>query len=119
MAGEREQREALHELQRQFRARVEALDLDSPGYVQAFQQMSDDWRTISEKIAVAYPLDVPNVECYHAMLKGIAFEIKRGNRHHLAASPQRETVLISSVLGRKQRRFGPSRTTTIPCFWSK
>ncbi len=74
MAGEREQREALHELQRQFRARVEALDLDSPGYVQAFQQMSDDWRTISEKIAVAYPLDVPNVECHHAMLKGIAFE---------------------------------------------
>jgi hypothetical protein len=74
VAGEREQREALDELQRQFCARVKTLDLDSPGYVQGCQQMSDDWRTISEKIAAAYPLDVPNAECHHAMLKGIAFE---------------------------------------------
>lgn len=74
MPGEREQRKALEELQLQFRARVATLDLDSAEYFQAAQEMSHAWRAISEKIAAAYPLDVPNADCYHAMLKGIAFE---------------------------------------------
>src|SRR5947209_7104699 len=74
MAGEREQREALDELQRQSRARVATLDLDSSEYFQAVQAMSHEWRAISEKIAAAYPLDVPNADCRHAMLKGIAFD---------------------------------------------
>ena len=74
MAGEREQRKALDELHRRFQARLIDLDLDSREYVQAFQQMSEEWRAIGDKIAVAYPLNVPNTECHHAMLKGIAFE---------------------------------------------
>jgi hypothetical protein len=74
VAGEREQREALDKLQHEFRARLETFDMDSAEYGQAFQQMSNEWRRISDKIAAAYPLDVPNAECHHAMLKGIAFE---------------------------------------------
>ncbi|RZU35570.1 hypothetical protein [Edaphobacter modestus] len=74
MAGEREQREALDKLHDEFRARAETLDMDSAEYAEAFQQMSDEWQTISAKIAAAYPLDVPNAECHHAMLRGIAFQ---------------------------------------------
>ena len=119
MAGEREQREALDKLHRQFQAQLQTLDLDSPEYVQAFQQMSQEWRTIREKIAADYPLNVPNAECHHAMLKASPSRTRHGKDQRKGDSPPKETASISSALVPKRRRCGRIRTTSTPFFWSK
>jgi hypothetical protein len=83
VAGERERQQALERLQRDFRLRIDSVDLDSPDYFVIIQQMTDEWRSISATIDESYPLDVPNAECHHAVLTGIGFENQtwKNNQH--------------------------------------
>ncbi len=74
MAGEREQQQALEKIRREFRSRLNSVDLDSPQYFEAIQQSIDEWRLASAKIADSYPPDVPNGECHHAALTGLGFQ---------------------------------------------